>query len=212
LIVSDAFARLEPVLQEGLATLSLPADLSAPLLAYLTLLAKWNKAYNLTSVRELSQMVTRHLLDSLSVTPFLYGERILDVGTGPGLPGIPLALANPGLDFTLLDSLGKKTRFIQQVINTLELANVTVIQSRVEDFQPAQGFSTVISRAFSSLQDMVNHSRHCLVRGGRLLAMKGQYPQTELDQLGDEVEILSIQRLEVPGLSAERHLVIMTVH
>jgi len=212
LIVSDAFARLEPVLQEGLATLSLPADLSAPLLAYLTLLAKWNKAYNLTSVRELSQMVTRHLLDSLSVTPFLYGERILDVGTGPGLPGIPLALANPGLDFTLLDSLGKKTRFIQQVINTLELANVTVIQSRVEDFQPAQGFSTVISRAFSSLQDMVSHSRHCLVRGGRLLAMKGQYPQTELNQLGDEVEILSIQRLEVPGLSAERHLVIMTVH
>ncbi len=210
MIVSDAFARLEPVLQEGLAALALPADLGVPLLAYLTLLAKWNKAYNLTSVRTPEEMICRHLLDSLSVMPFLNGNRILDVGTGPGLPGIPLALAVPAGSFTLLDSLGKKTRFIQQVINTLELANVTVLQSRVEDFQPGQGYSTVISRAFSSLQDMVRQSRHCLEAGGHMLAMKGQYPQAELDQLGDDIEVLSIQRLEVPGLPAERHLVMMT--
>lgn len=192
--------------------LSLPTELSRPLLDYLSLLAKWNKAYNLTAVRESSEMVTRHLLDSLSVHPYLYGDRILDVGTGPGLPGIPLALANPGKDFILLDSLGKKTRFIQQVINTLELANVTVLQSRIEDFQPPQGFSTVISRAFASLLEMMVKTRHCLGEGGRMLAMKGQYPQTELDDLGDGVEILSIKELEVPGLSAERHLVIMTAH
>jgi 16S rRNA (guanine527-N7)-methyltransferase len=208
----DTFARLEPALQEGLATLSLAVELSSPLLAYLQLLAKWNRAYNLTAVREPSEMVTLHLLDSLSVNPYLYGERILDVGTGPGLPGIPLALANPAKHFTLLDSLGKKTRFIQQVINTLELANVTVVQSRVEAFQPPQGFSTVISRAFASLQEMVSHSSHCLERGGRMLAMKGQYPQAELETLGSEVEVLSVEQLEVPGLSAARHLVIMTVH
>lgn len=199
-------------MQEGLATLSLAVELSSPLLAYLQLLAKWNRAYNLTAVREPSEMVTLHLLDSLSVNPYLYGERILDVGTGPGLPGIPLALANPAKHFTLLDSLGKKTRFIQQVINTLELANVTVVQSRVEAFQPPQGFSTVISRAFASLQEMVSHSSHCLERGGRMLAMKGQYPQAELETLGSEVEVLSVEQLEVPGLSAARHLVIMTVH
>lgn len=212
MIVSDAFARLEPVLQAGLAALSLPADLAIPLLAYLSLLAKWNKAYNLTAVREPEEMVTRHLLDSLSVNPYLHGNRILDVGTGPGLPGIPLALANPDKDFTLLDSLGKKTRFLQQVINTLELKNVTVVQSRIEEFQPAQGFSTVISRAFASLQDMADGSLHCLASGGRMLAMKGQYPQAELDELGGRVEILSIEQLEVPGLSAGRHLVIMTAH
>lgn len=208
----DVFARLEPVLQEGLATLSLPVELSSPLLAYLQLLAKWNRAYNLTAVREPADMVTLHLLDSLSVNPYLHGGRILDVGTGPGLPGIPLALANPVKTFTLLDSLGKKTRFIQQVINTLELQNVTVVQSRVEAFQPSQGFSTVISRAFTSLQEMVSHSSHCLESGGRLLAMKGQYPRAELDALGSEVEVLSVEQLEVPGLSAVRHLVIMTVH
>ena len=205
-------ARLEPVLQAGLAALSLPADLATPLLEYQALLAKWNKAYNLTAVRDPDEMVTRHLLDSLTVSPYLHGDRILDVGTGPGLPGIPLALANPDKKFTLMDSLGKKTRFIQQVINTLELANVTVIQSRVEDFQPPQRFSTVISRAFASLQDMVSHSLHCLEKDGRMLAMKGQYPQAELDALGDEVEVLSIQQLEVPGLSVARHLVIMTAH
>lgn len=210
--VSDTFARLEPVLQEGLAALSLPADLAVSLLAYLTLLAKWNKAYNLTSVRDPQEMVSRHLLDSLSVMPFLHGSRILDVGTGPGLPGIPLALAAPQKTFTLLDSLGKKTRFIQQVINSIELANVTVVQSRIEDFQPAQGFSTVISRAFTSLHEMASLSRHCLEPGGYMLAMKGQYPQAELDELGSDIEILSIERLEVPGLSAERHLVIMRAH
>lgn len=212
MLVSDAFARLEPVLQDGLAALSLPADIATPLLAYLTLLAKWNKAYNLTAVREPEEMVTRHLLDSLSVNRYLHGDRILDVGTGPGLPGIPLALANPAKSFTLLDSLGKKTRFIQQVINSLELKNVTVIQSRVEDFQPEQGFTTVISRAFASLQDMVSHSLHCLDTSGQMLAMKGQFPQSELDELGNEVEIQSIEELEVPGLSAGRHLVIMTAH
>jgi len=205
-------ARLEPVLQAGLAALSLPVDLATPLLEYQALLAKWNKAYNLTAVRDPDEMVTRHLLDSLTVNPYLSGKHILDVGTGPGLPGIPLALANPDKKFTLMDSLGKKTRFIQQVIITLELTNVTVVQSRVEGFQPEQRYSTVISRAFASLQDMVSHSLHCLEKDGRMLAMKGQYPQAELDELGDEVEVLSIQQLEVPGLSAERHLVIMTAH
>ena len=205
-------ARLEPVLQAGLAALSLPVELATPLLEYQALLTKWNKAYNLTAVRDPDEMVTRHLLDSLTVNPYLTGNHILDVGTGPGLPGIPLALANPDKNFTLMDSLGKKTRFIQQVIITLELTNVTVVQSRVEDFQPEQRYSTVISRAFASLQDMVSHSLHCLEKDGRMLAMKGQYPQAELDELGNEVEVLSVQQLEVPGLSAERHLVIMTAH
>ncbi|MFO7603994.1 MAG: 16S rRNA (guanine(527)-N(7))-methyltransferase RsmG [Gammaproteobacteria bacterium] len=207
--VSETFARLTPDLESGLAALSLPTSLGTPALAYLSLLSHWNQAYNLTAIRTPAEMVRLHLLDSFSVHPYLHGDRVLDVGTGAGLPGIPLALANPERDFTLLDSLGKKTRFLQQAVNHLELENVTVVQSRIEDFQPSLGFSTVISRAFASLQDMVHHSRHCLARGGHLLAMKGQYPHAELAALGPEVEVLSVEQLEVPGLSAERHLVIM---
>ena len=181
----------------------------AGLLNYLDLLAKWNKAYNLTAVRDIAQMVPRHLLDSLAIAPHLEGRRFIDVGTGAGLPGIPLAIMFPDREFHLLDSNGKKTRFLFQVKTTLGLDNMAVHHARVESFQPERLYDVVLSRAFASLKDMVVGCRHLLDGDGRFLAMKGAYPAEELAAVGRQCELKGAYPLVVPGLAEQRHLVEM---
>lgn len=189
--------------------ISLSEAQQAKLIAYLELLVRWNSAYNLTAIRDPQQMVARHLLDSLAVLPHLRGECFIDVGTGPGLPGIPLAIACPDRHFTLLDSNGKKTRFLFQARTALELANVQEVNTRVEGFQPAQPFDAVLSRAFSSLPDMVEKCAHLTREDGLFLAMKGKFPQTELSDLAKAYKVDAPVRLQVPGVSEERHLIVI---
>ncbi len=182
------------------------------LIGYVNLLHKWNKAYNLTSVREPEQMLVRHILDSIVVNPHLSGERFIDVGTGPGLPGIPLAIVRPESHFTLLDSLGKRVRFLIQVQHELGLTNIQPVQSRVEEFSGEPGFDGVISRAFASLQDMLSWCHHLPAKpNGRFYALKGVRPDDELDVLPEGVVVESVIPLQVPQLDGERHLVILTV-
>ena len=178
------------------------------LVGYVTMLNKWNKSYNLTSVRDPKDMLVKHILDSIVVSPYLHGDRLIDVGTGPGLPGIPLAIMNPDKTFFLLDSLGKRIRFIKQVVHELGIKNVTTIQSRVEEFQPEEKFDTVLSRAFASLSDMVEWCYH-LPRSntGQFLALKGILSETEIEQLPKWCSVTRITTLNVPGLEGERHLV-----
>lgn len=176
------------------------------LLDYHALLVKWNKAYNLTAVRDPAEMISRHLLDSLSIIPHITGERILDVGTGPGLPGIPMSICFPEKQFTLLDSNGKKTRFLTQSKIELKLANMTPVQSRIESFE-APLFDAITSRAFATLKDMVDGSIHLLKEDGFFYAMKGIYPQAEIDELDERVSVVDCFALHVPGEEGERHLV-----
>lgn len=183
----------------------------AALLSYLALLEHWNKAYNLTAVKNPVQMVTRHLLDSLSVTPWISGSRLLDAGTGAGLPGIPLAVTNPGLDVTLLDSSGKKIRFLNHVRRELGLENITAVQERLESFLAPTPFETIISRAFADLASFARAARHLAPGSTRLLAMKGRHPESELNGLPQWVRIDSLEKLAVPGLQEDRHLVIMSI-
>ncbi|MBR9827065.1 MAG: 16S rRNA (guanine(527)-N(7))-methyltransferase RsmG [Oceanospirillales bacterium] len=178
------------------------------LLAYHQLLVKWNKAYNLTAVRDPAEMVTRHLVDSLSVLPWIGSGRLLDVGSGPGLPGIPLAICRPQLDVTTLDSNGKKTRFQQQVKNELGLDNLTVINGRVEAVE-APPFDMVISRAFASIADMLQLSGHLASEQGIFLAMKGLYPESELEGIPANFVLHESHRLELPATEGERHLLIL---
>ena len=204
---------MEPLLaaqlQQGCNDLQLPLDSGRQqlLLDYLDLLAKWNKTYNLTAVRDTAQMVTRHLLDSVAIAPYLGGQRFIDVGTGAGLPGVPLAIVFPEREFHLLDSNGKKTRFLFQVKTALRLDNMVVHQARVESFRVAQPFDMVLSRAFASLQEMVHGCRHLLAPGGSLLAMKGAHPAQELEATGLERAGVAVYPLTVPGLGEQRHLV-----
>ncbi|WP_282365507.1 16S rRNA (guanine(527)-N(7))-methyltransferase RsmG [Pseudomonas sp. PS02290] len=179
------------------------------LLAYLALLIKWNKAYNLTAVRDPDEMVSRHLLDSLSVVRFIEGERQLDVGSGGGMPGIPLAILFPEMKVTVLDSNGKKTRFLTQVKLELALTNLQVIHSRAEAFQPALPFNGIISRAFSSLEDFTQWTRHMGDGETRWLAMKGLHPVDELVALPADFHLESAQALAVPGCQGQRHLLIL---
>jgi 16S rRNA (guanine527-N7)-methyltransferase len=178
---------------------------------YVTELMNWNRVYNLTSVRKPTDIVTRHILDSLSVLPHLQGNRVLDIGTGAGLPGIPLAIACPERQFVLLDSSSKKLRFVQQTLGILELDNVALEDARVEDYRPDELFDTIICRAFSDLPDFYSHASHLCKPGGRLLAMKGVYPMTEIECMTDKTIIDDVIALKVPGLDAERHLVSMHV-
>lgn len=181
------------------------------LLAYLALLIKWNKAYNLTAVRDPDEMVSRHLLDSLSVVPYVAeaGDNWLDVGSGGGMPGIPLAILFPERQFTLLDSNGKKTRFLTQVKLELKLANLDVIHSRVEAFTPEQPFSGIVSRAFSSLEDFSNWTRHLGDGQTQWLAMKGVHPDDELQALPADFRLTATHVLKVPGCQGQRHLLIL---
>lgn len=198
-------------LQAGLQALQLPlsADTQDRLLQFVQLLIKWNRVYNLTSVRKPDDIIIRHILDSLVVVPYLHGRRLLDVGTGAGLPGIPLSLACPAMECVLLDSNNKKIRFVRQAIADLGLENVTVEQTRIEDYRPEQGFDVVISRAYSSLGEMHAQVERLLAPGGRLLAMKGVYPLAEMDALQGSDTHVEVVPLQVPGLDAERNLVIL---
>ncbi|WP_315919491.1 16S rRNA (guanine(527)-N(7))-methyltransferase RsmG [Vibrio fluvialis] len=181
------------------------------LVGYVELLNKWNKAYNLTSVRDPMEMMVKHILDSIVVCPLLVGERFIDVGTGPGLPGIPLAIMNPEKSFVLLDSLGKRIRFIKQVLHELKIANVTPVQSRVEDYDGEEGFDGVLSRAFASITDMVEWCHHLpRAHTGVFLALKGLLPQEEIAQLPEWCSVTDIKALNVPELEGERHLVILS--
>jgi 16S rRNA (guanine527-N7)-methyltransferase len=179
------------------------------LVQYVQLLDKWNGAYNLTSVRDPAEMLVKHIMDSLVVAPFIHGQRIIDVGTGPGLPGIPLAICFPDKDFTLLDSLGKRIRFLNQVKLQLGLKNVTPLQSRVEEHQPQPGYDVVLSRAFASLSDMIGWCAHLPATDGQFLAMKGAQAQEEIAALPDFVKVVANETLQVPELAGQRFLVIV---
>jgi 16S rRNA (guanine527-N7)-methyltransferase len=226
-------------LSAGIAALglTLPAGAEEKLLAYLALLDKWNRVYNLTAVRDAERMVSHHLLDSLAAVPFfdrpvvalspspqpspLEGEgvnvalrapkpiNVIDVGSGGGLPGIPLAIARPDLQVTLIDSIAKKTAFLLQAKAELGLANLTVVTSRVEDYPPETGFDEITSRAFSDLREFVTQTRHLLKPGGRWLAMKGLYPHEEIALLPADVKVSADHALVVPGLDAHRHLIVL---
>ncbi|HDG1722566.1 TPA: 16S rRNA (guanine(527)-N(7))-methyltransferase RsmG, partial [Kluyvera ascorbata] len=182
------------------AGISLSDHQKNQLVAYVDMLHKWNKAYNLTSVRDPNEMLVRHILDSIVVAPSLEGERFIDVGTGPGLPGIPLSIVRPDAHFTLLDSLGKRVRFLRQVQHELALTNITPVQSRVEDFPAEPPFDGVISRAFASLTDMVTWCHHLPGEAGRFYALKGQLPEEEIAQLPAPFSVASVVPLKVPQL------------
>lgn len=189
------------------AGITLSENQQQQLVAYVALLHKWNKAYNLTSVRDPQEMLVRHILDSIVVEPYLEGHRFIDVGTGPGLPGIPLAIVRPDAHFTLLDSLGKRIRFLHQVKHELKLDNVTPVQSRVEEFPSEPPFDGVISRAFASLTDMVNWCQHLPSESGRFYALKGIRPDDEIAALPKQFAVEDIIKLSVKNLEGERHLV-----
>ncbi|TCJ12727.1 16S rRNA (guanine(527)-N(7))-methyltransferase RsmG [Parasulfuritortus cantonensis] len=187
--------------------LDLPGACREQLLAYLDLLRKWNKTYNLTAIHEPERMLTHHLLDSLAVLPYIGAERLLDVGAGAGLPGIPLAIARPGLAVTLIDASHKKVAFMHQAAIELGLDNVKAVHGRVEQL-PAAPFPQIISRAFSDLSDFVRLTRPLLAEGGEWLAMKGLFPNEELAQLKGARLKRDIE-LAVPGLDANRHLIVL---
>ncbi|WP_080077950.1 16S rRNA (guanine(527)-N(7))-methyltransferase RsmG [Salmonella enterica] len=191
------------------AGISLTDHQKTLLVAYVDMLHKWNKAYNLTSVRDPNEMLVRHILDSIVVAPYLQEQRFIDVGTGPGLPGIPLAIVLPDAHFTLLDSLGKRVRFLRQVQHELKLENITPVQSRVEAYPSEPPFDGVISRAFASLNDMVSWCHHLPGEKGRFYALKGQLPGDEIASLPDDFSVESVEKLRVPQLEGERHLVII---
>jgi 16S rRNA (guanine527-N7)-methyltransferase len=176
---------------------------------YLALLEKWNRVYNLTAIRERERMVTHHLLDSLAVLPHVQGMRVLDVGSGAGLPGIPLAVANPSLEVTLLEANHKKSAFLNQAIGELRIANARVVTERVESWRTDVRFDTIVSRAFADLPEFVALSRHLLAPGGVFAAMKGVHPFEEIERLPPGFEVLKVIKLDVPGLDAERHLVLV---
>jgi 16S rRNA (guanine527-N7)-methyltransferase len=199
------------LLEDGIYELGLEERLAGDdlLMEYVTELLNWNRVYNLTSVRKPADIITRHILDSLTLIPHLNGDRILDIGTGAGLPGIVLAIACPEREFVLLDSSSKKLRFVQQTLGILKLENVTLENTRAEEYQPEVLFDTIICRAFSDLPDFYRHSAHLCRENGKMLAMKGVYPMTEIECMEDKSLIDDVVALKVPGLDAERHLVIM---
>lgn len=197
---------LQRQLEDGIVALglTLPEGAVARLLDYQALLVRWNAAYNLTAVRDPAGMITRHLLDSLTLLPYLSGDSLADLGTGPGLPGIPLAIAAPGRRIVLVDSNGKKVRFLREAIRSLKLEGVEAIQSRVEAVQGP--FDCITARAFASLADMLGWGGHLLAPQGRWLAMKGRRPDDELEQLPAGFALRAMHVLHVPGLEGERHL------
>ena len=204
------------MLQQQLTTLLAQTDIALTqkqqqqLVRYVELLDKWNKAYNLTSVRLPEEMMVKHIMDSLVVAPYLPGHHYIDVGTGPGLPGIVLAIALPNTHFILLDSLGKRVRFLMHVKHELGLDNITPVQSRVEEYQPSVKLDGVLSRAFASLQDMVQWCSHLIDHTGQFIALKGVYPSEELESLPAGVKFEKKIALEVPKLDAQRHLIILS--
>jgi 16S rRNA (guanine527-N7)-methyltransferase len=194
---------------DGARALGLELDgaQAAKLIAHLDLLDEWGARMNLTAIRDRGQQVTKHVLDSLSVRPFLRGARIADVGSGAGFPGIPLAIVAPDLHFALIESTGKKCRFLEHVRDTLGLANVEVVQARAEAYKPAVRFDTVLARAVGPIADLVRNAGTLVAGGGRLLAMKGRYPGDEVAKKLNGWKVVEVHALHVPGLDEERHLV-----
>ena len=204
-----ARAALQTRLEQGIAALglALPAAAVERLLDYQALLERWNATYNLTAVRDPVEMVTRHLLDSLAILPYVQGGTLADLGTGPGLPGLVLAIAAPGRQILLVDSNGKKVRFLREAIRALKLDGVRAVQSRVEDVEGT--FDCITARAFANLADMLGWGGHLLAPGGRWLAMKGKVPDDELPGVPPGFAVRGIHALVVPGLAAERSLVVL---
>ena len=213
-------AALRDELHRGLTALHLDADaLAPPLLAYLALLDRWNRTYNLTAIRDPGEMVTRHLLDSLAMHPFIgtlgdSGGSLADLGTGPGLPGIPLAIAKPRLQVTLVESNGKKARFLREAVRTLGLGNARVAESRAETLQVhahdnGGAYDAITARALDTLAGIIKVGGHLLKPGGKLLAMKGIRPEEEIAALPAGWTVSDVRALAVPGLTGERHLVIV---
>jgi 16S rRNA (guanine527-N7)-methyltransferase len=208
--MGDAIAlQLERELAQLELVLSL--DQKANLVTYIELMGLWNRAYNLTAVRDPLAMVTRHVSDSLAIASLIPAATVLDVGTGPGLPGIPLAIALPRQNFHLLDANGKKTRFLFQVKNQLHLPNIEIKETRVENFQVEQGYDCVVSRAFASLSVMVKSCRHLLSQQGRIFAMKSAAVHAELDEIADLAELIALKEIKVPGLEETRYVVELAV-
>lgn len=202
-------AQLQERLAHGIRSLGLDIDDSCQgrLLDYLLQLHKWNRAFNLSGIRDLDEMLSLHLLDSLVLLPWIDAQRIADVGTGAGLPGFPLALCLPDREFVLIDSNSKKTRFIFQTAALLGVKNITVVHGRVQDYASQPQVDIVTSRAFASLTDFVLGCRHLPSDSGKFLAMKGQYPQAELDALPPGFRVCAVQPVQVPGVAAQRHIV-----
>jgi len=200
---------LQTRLESGIAALGvqLPAGAVEKLLDYQALLARWNAAYNLTAIRDPGEMVSRHLVDSLAILPYVQGQTLADLGTGPGLPGIPLAIAEPARQVLLVDSNGKKVRFLREAIRSLKLENVRAVQSRVEEVEGQ--FDCITARAFASLEDMLAWGGHLLTREGIWLAMKGRHPEEELPGVPPGFEVRAIHTLAVPDVGGERHLVVL---
>ena len=199
----------DALLAAGAAALGLRLtdEQRAALLRLVAELAEWNGRFNLTAIREPADMVRKHLLDSLAVHAFIAGGRICDVGTGPGFPGLPLAVIDPGRRFTLVEATAKKARFVAHAARALALDNVEVVNARAEAWRAPAPFDTVICRALGKLHEFVRFAGHLCARDGRMLAMKGQYPGTELEAVPRGWRVVAVRRLEVPGLDAERHLV-----
>ncbi|HDR1009975.1 TPA: 16S rRNA (guanine(527)-N(7))-methyltransferase RsmG, partial [Pasteurella multocida] len=197
--------KLEILLKQ--TALSITDQQKEQLIKLVLLLNKWNKAYNLTSVRDPMEMLVKHILDSVVVSPHLQGKHFIDVGTGPGLPGLPLAIVNPNKHFVLLDSLGKRISFIRNAIRELGLDNVEAVLSRVEEYHTEQPFDGVLSRAFASLKDMTDWCQHLPKQDGYFYALKGLYHQEEVEELSEKFTIQQVIRLQVPELIGERHLV-----
>jgi 16S rRNA (guanine527-N7)-methyltransferase len=195
-------------LERGLGALGLELDARA-LERYLDLLEKWNRVYNLTAIRDRERMVTHHLLDSLAILPHVRAPRVLDVGSGAGLPGIPLAIANPALQVTLLDSSQKKAAFLRQAVAELALRNAAVETGRVEAWRTSARFETIVSRAFADLGAFVAATGRLLAPGGIIAAMKGVHPSDEVERIPGGFQVVNVVKLAVPGLDAERHLVIV---
>lgn len=202
---------LQATLADGLARLQVvpSGEAQGKLLDYVALIGKWNRVYNLTAVREPGKILTHHILDSLAVAPHITGRTLLDIGSGAGLPGIPLALALPTAQVTLLDSNQKKCAFLNQAVIELHLPNVSVVCTRAEEWKTAQSFDTVISRAFSDLRTFVNVASRLCAPTGVLLAMKGVEPAAEIAELPDRSRINRVTPLEIPGLNAQRHLIFL---
>jgi 16S rRNA (guanine527-N7)-methyltransferase len=198
-------------LKRGLIALglTLDRDIQQRLLDYIALIEKWNRVYNLTAIREPEKMVSHHLLDSLAVAPHLHAKRLLDVGSGAGLPGIPLALAKPDTQVTLLDSNHKKAAFLNQAVMELKLKNAEVCSERVESWQTQNRFDVIISRAFSEMGEFVRITRHLLAPGGMFAAMKGLHPYEEIDKLPPGCKVQQVLPLAIPGLEGARHLVLI---
>ena len=210
-VALQAQPSLEERLEGGLRELGISVGSQglARLVEYVALLDKWNRVYNLTAIRDAERIVSVHLLDCLAVVPDLRGNRVLDVGSGAGLPGIPIALARPDIRVTMLDSSHKKAAFLRQAVAELQLKNAEIVCERAESWRPPKRFDCIISRAFAELSEFVKLTGHLLAPGGLLAAMKGIHPYEEIEKLPPEFRVTQVRRLVVPGLEAERHLVLI---